>query len=113
VERPGETLRRRPVYQSRRGYRDRDGQKLKVEDAKNATRAGIEEGMVAGGGVALLRASQIPREIQGEATMKSRVAESSARSSSPGPADRRELGTRRFHRGAKILSSSNAWALTP
>ncbi|MDD5627469.1 MAG: chaperonin GroEL [Elusimicrobia bacterium] len=31
--------------------------KAKVEDASNATRAGVEEGMIAGGGVALLRAA--------------------------------------------------------
>ena len=31
--------------------------KSKVEDAKNATRAGVEEGIIPGGGVALLRAS--------------------------------------------------------
>ena len=35
--------------------------KAKVEDASNATRAGVEEGMIAGGGVALLRASEIRR----------------------------------------------------
>jgi chaperonin GroEL len=32
--------------------------KAKVEDASNATRAGVEEGMIAGGGVALLRAAE-------------------------------------------------------
>ncbi|MBI4423350.1 MAG: chaperonin GroEL, partial [Elusimicrobia bacterium] len=32
--------------------------KSKVEDAKNATRAGVEEGIIPGGGVALLRAAQ-------------------------------------------------------
>ncbi len=32
--------------------------KAKVEDASNATRAGVEEGMIAGGGVALLRAGE-------------------------------------------------------
>jgi chaperonin GroEL len=32
--------------------------KLKIEDAVNATKAAIEEGIVAGGGVALIRASQ-------------------------------------------------------
>ncbi|MFA5916914.1 MAG: chaperonin GroEL [Candidatus Gracilibacteria bacterium] len=33
--------------------------KLRIEDALNATRAAVEEGVVAGGGVALLKASQI------------------------------------------------------
>src|SRR5512146_2673878 len=32
--------------------------KLKIEDAVNATKAAIEEGVVAGGGVALIRASE-------------------------------------------------------
>jgi chaperonin GroEL len=32
--------------------------KLRVEDALNATRAAVEEGIVAGGGTALIRASQ-------------------------------------------------------
>ncbi len=33
--------------------------KLRIEDALNATRAAVEEGVVAGGGVALLRAAQV------------------------------------------------------
>lgn len=33
--------------------------KLRIEDALNATKAAVEEGIVAGGGVALLRASEI------------------------------------------------------
>lgn len=33
--------------------------KLRIEDALNATKAAVEEGIVAGGGVALLKASQI------------------------------------------------------
>jgi len=38
--------------------------KLKIEDAVNATKAAIEEGIVAGGGVALLRAAQhVQRDI--------------------------------------------------
>jgi len=36
--------------------------KLKIEDAVNATKAAIEEGIVAGGGVALLKAAQKVRE---------------------------------------------------
>jgi len=40
--------------------------KAKVEDASNATRAGVEEGMIAGGGVALLRASEILEKFKGE-----------------------------------------------
>lgn len=37
--------------------------KLRIEDALNATRAAVEEGVVAGGGVALLKASSILSEI--------------------------------------------------
>jgi chaperonin GroEL len=40
--------------------------KAKVEDASNATRAGVEEGMIAGGGVALLRAGEALDKFKGE-----------------------------------------------
>jgi chaperonin GroEL len=40
--------------------------KAKVEDASNVTRAGVEEGMIAGGGAALLRASEILEKFKGE-----------------------------------------------
>ena len=40
--------------------------KAKVEDAKNATKAGVEEGMIAGGGVALLHASKVLDTIKAE-----------------------------------------------
>jgi chaperonin GroEL len=33
--------------------------KLRIEDALNATKAAVDEGIVAGGGVALLKASYI------------------------------------------------------
>jgi chaperonin GroEL len=33
--------------------------KLRIEDALNATRAAVEEGVVAGGGIALLKASRV------------------------------------------------------
>ena len=40
------------------GYRDGDeGEEHRVEDALQATRAALEEGIVPGGGVALLQAS--------------------------------------------------------
>jgi len=45
--------------QGRRGDRDGDeGEKARVEDALNATRAAVEEGIVPGGGVALLRSAK-------------------------------------------------------
>ena len=40
--------------------------KAKVEDASHATRAGVEEGMIPGGGVALLRASECLEKFKGE-----------------------------------------------
>ena len=39
--------------------------KARVEDALHATRAAVEEGIVAGGGVALIRAKQAIRDIKG------------------------------------------------
>jgi chaperonin GroEL len=39
--------------------------KFKVEDALNATRAGVAEGIVAGGGVALLKAQSVLEKIKG------------------------------------------------
>ncbi len=40
--------------------------KAKVEDASNATRAGVAEGMIAGGGVALLRAASVLADFKGD-----------------------------------------------
>jgi chaperonin GroEL len=40
--------------------------KARVEDALHATRAGVEEGVVAGGGVALLRAKQAIADLKGD-----------------------------------------------
>jgi len=39
--------------------------KYKIEDAMHATRAGVEEGIVAGGGVALLRAADALATLKG------------------------------------------------
>ena len=40
--------------------------KARVEDALHATRAAVEEGVVAGGGVALIRAKQSIKDIKGD-----------------------------------------------
>ncbi|KAG1308247.1 hypothetical protein G6F62_015074 [Rhizopus arrhizus] len=40
--------------------------KARVEDALHATRAAVEEGVVAGGGVALLRAKQAIADLKGD-----------------------------------------------
>src|SRR5262249_14115599 len=42
--------------------------KARVEDALHATRAGVEEGIVAGGGVALLRARAAIAKLKGDNT---------------------------------------------
>ncbi len=42
--------------------------KARVEDALHATRAAVEEGIVAGGGVALIRAKQAIAKLKGENT---------------------------------------------
>jgi chaperonin GroEL len=39
--------------------------KAKVEDAKNATKAGVEEGLVPGGGVALIRCEKVLEKLKG------------------------------------------------
>jgi chaperonin GroEL len=40
--------------------------KARVEDALHATRAAVEEGIIAGGGVALLRASEVLEKMKGD-----------------------------------------------
>ncbi|NLO91309.1 MAG: chaperonin GroEL [Elusimicrobia bacterium] len=40
--------------------------KAKVEDAKNATRAGVQEGIVTGGGTALLRCEKVLEAVKGD-----------------------------------------------
>ena len=40
--------------------------KARVEDALHATRAAVEEGIVAGGGVALLRARSVITDLKGQ-----------------------------------------------
>jgi len=42
--------------------------KARVEDALHATRAAVEEGIVAGGGVALVRAAEVLNDVEGENT---------------------------------------------
>jgi len=38
--------------------------KDRVDDAMHATRAAVEEGILPGGGVALLRATEVPKKIR-------------------------------------------------
>ena len=44
--------------------------KLRIEDALNSTRAAVEEGIVAGGGTALVNIYQKVSEIKAEAMLK-------------------------------------------
>ena len=79
--------------------------KARVEDALHATRAAVEEGIVPGGGVALIRAQKALKEPQArrDATSRSASTSSVARSRSR-PHDRRRT------RAAKARSSSRRCA---
>ena len=64
---PGQARRRRRRHQGRRGHRNRSqGTKDRVDDALHATRAAVEEGIVPGGGVALLYATKVFEGLTGE-----------------------------------------------
>ena len=65
---PRQAGRRRGHHQSRGGDQtEMKEKKARVEDAMHATKAAVEEGIVAGGGVALLRASRCSRSsVTGE-----------------------------------------------
>ena len=61
----GEAGRRRRRDQGRRGDRvEMKEKKARVEDALHATRAAVEEGIVPGGGVALIRALSALDELE-------------------------------------------------
>ena len=73
--------------------------KDRVDDALNATRAAVEEGIVAGGGVALLRAA-FKLNIKGDNEDQNvgiRIVATRARS--PDPSDRGKRRRRRLDRG--------------
>jgi chaperonin GroEL len=57
--------------------------KARVEDALNATRAAVEEGIVPGGGVALVRTIEALEKIKIKADMKQGVGSSCAPLKSP------------------------------
>ena len=73
--------------------------KARVEDALHATRAAVEEGIVPGGGVALLRASIALRDSQARGRRAVRRHHRAPRLRGAGPADRAELRNRRRRRG--------------
>ena len=74
--------------------------KDRVDDAMHATRAAVEEGIVPGGGVALLRSLKKPRQARaGERRPAGRHRHRSAsRSAGSGETDRRERGRGRIDR---------------
>ena len=65
--------------------------KARVEDAMHATRAAVEEGIVPGGGVALLRAAEALKRLRFENETKSTVSTSCARRSRPRRARSRSM----------------------
>ena len=73
--------------------------KDRVDDAMHATRAAVEEGIVAGGGVALLYADQGARQAQArERRPEGRHRHRAPRAADAGAADRRECRRRRLDR---------------
>ncbi len=66
--------------------------KARVEDALHATRAAVEEGIVPGGGVALLRAAAALQGHQGSGRRADRRRHHSPRLRRADPPDRAELG---------------------
>ncbi len=75
-------------------------QKLRVEDALNATRAAVEEGIVAGGGTAFVNAipavEKLVAKLSGDEKTGAQIIAKSAAGSDP--PDRRERRRRRLHR---------------
>ena len=68
--------------------------KARVEDALNATRAAVEEGIVPGGGVALLRASKAHRRAEAGGRREGGRADRAARARGAHPPDRGERRAR-------------------
>ena len=74
--------------------------KDRVDDALNATRAAVEEGIVPGGGVALLRAKKAVDALKSDnADIQAGIKIVSKALESPDPPDRREFRRRRLDRG--------------
>ena len=86
--------------------------KARVEDALHATRAAVEEGVVPGGGVALLRASSVARQPEGRATRRSvGVQHRPPRDRGAAALDRAERGLGRLGRrrqGARTARARSA-----
>jgi len=96
--------------------------KSKIEDAKNATKAGVEEGILPGGGVALIRAAKVldgvKTENEDEKTASNIVPHKAV--FAPLPHNSGERRRRRFYsasirsytrplRSDTTLTNSNTW----
>ncbi len=66
--------------------------KARVEDAMHATKAAVEEGIVAGGGVAFIRAIDGGRQVEGGGGRRGRYQDRPSRARRAGPSDRPERG---------------------
>ena len=73
--------------------------KARVEDAMHATRAAVEEGIVPGGGVALMRCCRGHRSPEAGRRREDRRQHRSPRSRRAAAPDRRQCRRRRRHRG--------------
>ena len=93
--------------------------KARVEDALHATRAAVEEGIVPGGGVALLRACQGPGDAEDGRRRADRREHRAARLRRAAAPDRGQLRHRRRHRGRRrsarttIRTSASTLPRTP
>ena len=82
--------------------------KDRVEDAMNATRAAVEEGIVSGGGVALLRAKAAIGKLSDEnEDVQSGINIVLEGAGSADPADRRKRWRRGFDRRRKVLENKS------
>ena len=64
--------------------------KDRVDDAMHATRAAVEEGILPGGGVALLRSVEALKRLRTKMRISGMVSRSSVRRSSPGAPNRNQ-----------------------
>ena len=81
-----------------------------VEDALNSTRAAVEEGIVAGGGVALLYAGRALDKLQGRQRRPERGRQHRAPVAQvAGPADRRERGRGRLARDRQAAGAEECY----
>ena len=81
--------------------------KARVEDALHATRAAVEEGIVPGGGVALIRAQSALDKIRGTEDEKVGVEHRAAGARGAHPDDRPERGRRGLDRGGEGQESKD------